>query len=136
MREMVANFSRPLRLLQSMLMPVQIVTHAIAPHAVTQFKHSSMGRIPAPLNETDGGEQTPTASASRRTTPRILVIPGLVLVQRFQRIGLVPARPAGGRAPKNLGHHVPPITRAAFPRVLADTGIVEADVPNRRAEPK
>ena len=39
-REMVANRSRPVRLLQSMLMPVQIATRAIAPHAVTQFEHS------------------------------------------------------------------------------------------------
>ena len=47
MREMVANCSRPLRFLQSMLMPVQIATRAIAPHAVIPFEHSSMGRTAA-----------------------------------------------------------------------------------------
>jgi hypothetical protein len=45
-REMVANCSRPLRLLQLMLMPVQIATRAIAPHAVTQFEHSQWDEPP------------------------------------------------------------------------------------------
>ena len=39
-REMVANCSRPVRLIKSMLMPVQIATRANAPHAVAQFEHS------------------------------------------------------------------------------------------------